>query len=221
MLQLLRRRLQGEREGGFTLIELMVVVLIIAILIAIAIPTFLGARTRAQNRAAQASLRNALVAAKSIYTDTQSYATAEGAGLTAVEPALTYKAKATASTGQNDVSADGTTNAGQWAGAALSASGTCFWIKDTSPAAPPTGPVPPVPARRRWVPPEPAGSPDQRLNEHVGGSSDPPPRTSPARTGSSVREHEGRGRDPLDLATAVGCGPLRVPEGRQRYPSRP
>ena len=41
-LQLLRRRLQGEREGGFTLIELMVVVLIIAILIAIAIPTFLG-----------------------------------------------------------------------------------------------------------------------------------------------------------------------------------
>jgi prepilin-type N-terminal cleavage/methylation domain-containing protein len=128
VLQLLRRRLQGEREGGFTLIELMVVVLIIAILIAI--PTFLGARTRAQNRAAQASLRNALVAAKSIYTDTQSYATAEGAGLTAVEPALTYKAKGTASTGQNDVSADGTTNAGQWAGAALSASGTCFWIKD-------------------------------------------------------------------------------------------
>ena len=40
VLQTLRRRLQGEREGGFTLIELMVVVLIIAILIAIAIPTF-------------------------------------------------------------------------------------------------------------------------------------------------------------------------------------
>ena len=86
VLQTLRRRLQGEREGGFTLIELMVVVLIIAILIAIAIPTFLGARTRAQNRAAQASLRNGLVAAKSIYTDTQSYATAESAGLPAVEP---------------------------------------------------------------------------------------------------------------------------------------
>ena len=109
MLQTLRRRLQGEREGGFTLIELMVVVLIIAILIAIAIPTFLGARTRAQDRAAQASLRNALVAAKSIYTDTQSYATAEGAGLTAVEPSLTYKAKGATSTGPNDVSADGTT----------------------------------------------------------------------------------------------------------------
>ncbi|HJU02352.1 MAG TPA: prepilin-type N-terminal cleavage/methylation domain-containing protein, partial [Actinomycetes bacterium] len=131
MLQTLRRRLQGEREGGFTLIELMVVVLIIAILIAIAIPTFLGARTRAQDRAAQASLRNALVAAKSIYTDTQSYATAEAAGLATVEPSLTYKAKGAASTGQNDVSADGTTtNSNMWSAAALSASGTCFWIKD-------------------------------------------------------------------------------------------
>jgi type IV pilus assembly protein PilA len=70
----MRRRLQGEqREGGFTLIELMVVVLIIVILIAIAIPTFLGARQRAQNRAAQSSLRNALTAAKTIYTDAQSY----------------------------------------------------------------------------------------------------------------------------------------------------
>ena len=48
-----------DEDEGFTLIELMVVVLIIAILIAIAIPTFLGARQRAQDRAAQSSLRNA------------------------------------------------------------------------------------------------------------------------------------------------------------------
>ena len=65
-----RRR---DEEDGFTLIELMVVVLIIAILIAIAIPTFLGARARAQDRAAQSDLRNGLTAEKTVYTDLQIY----------------------------------------------------------------------------------------------------------------------------------------------------
>ncbi len=64
----MRNRLT-RTDDGFTLVELMVVVLIIAILIAIAIPTFLGARTRAQDRAAQVDLRNALSAAKVFYAD--------------------------------------------------------------------------------------------------------------------------------------------------------
>lgn len=51
-----------RHDRGFTLVELMVVVLVIAILIAIAVPTFLGARQRAQDRAAQALLRNGIVA---------------------------------------------------------------------------------------------------------------------------------------------------------------
>jgi type IV pilus assembly protein PilA len=129
VLQLLRRRLQGEREGGFTLIELMVVVLIIAILIAIAIPTFLGARQRAQNRAAQSSLRNALTAAKTIYTDSQTYASATAAAMTTVEPSLDFVAGNVASGNQNTVSV-GSSAAGVFSAAAMSASGTCYWIKE-------------------------------------------------------------------------------------------
>ena len=69
MLTIARQRLQKDDEDGFTLIELMVVVLIIAILLAIAIPTFLGAQDRARDRGAQSELRNALTAAKTIATD--------------------------------------------------------------------------------------------------------------------------------------------------------
>src|SRR5207302_9983569 len=90
--EMLERFMQRRRHGseeGFTLIELMVVVLIIAILIAIAIPTFLGARERAQNRSAQSNVRNALTAEKTSYTDTQTYS-ATSATLTAIEPSLTY-----------------------------------------------------------------------------------------------------------------------------------
>ena len=76
-------------EAGFTLIELMVVVLIIAILLAIAIPTFLGSRAKAQDRAAQSNLRNALTAEKTYYTDGQTYTT-DASALKAVEPNLPW-----------------------------------------------------------------------------------------------------------------------------------
>ena len=127
MLQAIRRRLQGPPDAGFTLIELMVVVLIIAILIAIAIPTFLGARQRAQDRAAQSNLRNALTAEKSYYTDKQAY-TQTQADLTAIEPSLTFDAAADSapSIGKVSYSASG----GTVILATKSASNTCFYVKD-------------------------------------------------------------------------------------------
>ena len=64
------------------------VVLIIGILIAIALPTFLGARERAQNRAAQSSLRNALAAAKTAYADVGDYSGATTTGLALFEPSF-------------------------------------------------------------------------------------------------------------------------------------
>ena len=82
-----RSRLKSD--DGFTLIELMVVVLIIAILIAIAIPTFLGARNRAQDKAAQSNLRNALVTEDEYFTDSQAYSET-AADMEALEPQLDW-----------------------------------------------------------------------------------------------------------------------------------
>ncbi len=97
MISWMRNRL--NKEEGFTLVELMVVVLIIAILIAIAIPTFLGARERAQDRAAQSNLRNALTSAKVHYTDEENFSDGAGGDVTvgllnAIEPSLTFVAGA-------------------------------------------------------------------------------------------------------------------------------
>ncbi len=120
-------------EEGFSLVELMVVVLIIAILLAIGIPSFLGARKRAQERATQASLRLAVTAAKTVFTNSDSsYAAADEnltTGLPKVEPSITYVSSSTPSSSFKIVSVRAATS--EWAGAAQSASGTCFFIHDT------------------------------------------------------------------------------------------
>ena len=129
MLKSVRDR--RENEEGFTLIELMVVVLIIAILIAIAIPTFLGARQRANDRAAQSSLRNALTAAKTSFTDNSDYAGATAANLKAIEPSLNFVVGA--STDFKEVSVVvPAVGAQSWWAAVLSKSGTCYGIEDNS-----------------------------------------------------------------------------------------
>src|SRR5438045_2345654 len=90
MLEAISKRLHQDDEG-FTLIELMVVVLIIAILIAIAIPTFLGAQNRARDRAAQSNLRNALTAVKVVASDDQGlFTNVSTTTLHSAETALTF-----------------------------------------------------------------------------------------------------------------------------------
>ena len=93
-----RMRERLNTEEGFTLIELMVVVLIIAVLVAIAIPSFLGFRNRAQDRSAQVDLRNTLLGEKAVWTDVGAFTETE-ADLKAYEPTLVINTSAATDAG--------------------------------------------------------------------------------------------------------------------------
>jgi type IV pilus assembly protein PilA len=69
VLKHLKERRQNEE--GFTLIELMVVVLIMGILMAIAIPTFLATQGSAHDSAAKSNATNALTNEKAYYESNQ------------------------------------------------------------------------------------------------------------------------------------------------------
>jgi type IV pilus assembly protein PilA len=64
--KVIRRYYKKRGQGGFSLVELIFVVLILALLASIAIPQFVAYRTRAYNTAAN-------VAVRSTYTTTQSF----------------------------------------------------------------------------------------------------------------------------------------------------
>ena len=131
MLKYLKDRRQSEE--GFTLIELMVVVLIMGILMAIAIPTFLATQGSAHDAAAKSNATNAFTNEKAYFEDNQVFTT----GAAALDGNLPW------GTASGDVSAQaGTATTGSSgtftvAGAdnallveGLSKSGDCFYIYD-------------------------------------------------------------------------------------------
>lgn len=116
-------------EQGFTLVEVMVVVLIIGILLAIGIPTFLGARTRAQDRAAQSNLRIAQTTSLILFTDTGTFDNATETEMAAAEPQLTWVGASVASADDSSISVGPNTTFDEWGAAAMSDSGTCYFIR--------------------------------------------------------------------------------------------
>jgi type IV pilus assembly protein PilA len=139
MLQkIIERRPMDRAEEGFTLVELMSVVLVIAILIAIAIPTFLGARQRADDRAAQSNARSGLTAEDTGYTDTQEF-TSDAATLRGIDPGLNFVAdEVPGGSGLgNEIAISVSTSAGGITNDTVvigvkSKSGTCFYIKNAA-----------------------------------------------------------------------------------------
>jgi type IV pilus assembly protein PilA len=144
MLQSVLRRLReaqtvelesgGTAESGFTLIELMVVLLIIAILLAIAIPTFLGVTGSANDRAAQSNLTNGLTEASAVYQSNNQNYTGIQAALTTSAPEFSWQAAGatpTAGSNQLGVLAVDVATSGDTQGvviAANSKTATCWWV---------------------------------------------------------------------------------------------
>lgn len=118
-------------ERGFTLIEVMVVVVVIGILVAIAIPTFLGAKDRANMASAKSRAVQALKTQKTLYADGNGYE-ADTTKLTAAEPSLDFRPLASGDVPTEvqgvvyirDVSADAVTVV------ARSPEGDCYWARD-------------------------------------------------------------------------------------------
>jgi type IV pilus assembly protein PilA len=138
-----RRHAAGDigEDAGFTLIELMVVLLILAILLAIAIPTFLGVTKSANDRAAQSNLNTAFVNAKAAFqSNSQAYAGSAAlvTSLISAEPSLSFITGATAlttGTAQSTVSVTTATDGNAVVMAVLSkGTGNCWYLIDNTQA---------------------------------------------------------------------------------------
>jgi type IV pilus assembly protein PilA len=129
-----RRSGAGESgaDAGFTLIELMVVLLILAILLAIAIPTFLGVTGGANDRAAQSNLNTALTTVKAQASQNQqSYAGLGVATFKTNEPSISWVTGAVGDQGPVSVYVDTPDGNGvvlsSWSS---SNGGTCWYAVD-------------------------------------------------------------------------------------------
>ena len=139
-----RGREEGEEEAavdeaGFTLIELMVVLLIMGILMAIAIPTFLGAASGAHDKASQSDITNAMTSAKAVYAANGSYTATQATLVTTLhsaEPEMAFQSGTTAGKPATNIVVKSQTTGNVLVMASWSTTGHCwFGIDDETQSA--------------------------------------------------------------------------------------
>lgn len=122
-----------RHEDGFTLIELMVVVVILGALLLMSVSTFIGVKERANDSAAKQTAAKSLEVGRIIFTDHATYSTTTPAEMMAAEPTLNVVAETQPSTSPNDASVwvpDAATTGHTFVAAVYSDSGKCFFIRD-------------------------------------------------------------------------------------------
>lgn len=117
-------------DRGFTVLELIVVVVIMGVLLLIAVPAFQGVRNRAADTAARARATDGLKTQKVYFTDSERYG--DAAQVEALEPTVDFEtydpATGPAVQGKVYVRLDG---AAVVTLVSRSSTGRCFWTRDT------------------------------------------------------------------------------------------
>lgn len=129
------RSRNGDRQAGFTFVEMLVTVIMIGLLAAIMIPIFLGSREKASGATAEALLRTGAATVEAVAVDTDGYAAITPAQLAANEPNVAWQSAPGAQAPDNQVTVSDLGPNG-YALSTTTASGTTYVLQKDVTSAP-------------------------------------------------------------------------------------